>query len=250
MKGGVIVIDIKRLSVIYPNGAKALDDINLTFSERSVTGIIGPNGAGKSTLMKSILNLVSHSGKITIDGEDATKELKQIAYVEQKSHVDYTFPITVRECVSLGVYPNLGLFRRPKAKDWKNVDEALDDVGLADFAGRQISELSGGQFQRILMARCLVQGAKYIFLDEPFVGIDSVSEAIIMRILKELKENGKTVLIVHHDLSKVKAYFDNLVILNKELITIGKTTDVFTPENLVKAYGDNVVIQGGNKNDK
>ena len=209
------MINTKNLNVFY-NENKVLKDIQLEVIPGRITGIIGPNGAGKSTLIKAILNIVPHSGEILINGEVSKKQLKKIAYVEQKSDIDHTFPIKVKECVSLGTYTGLKLFQKLGAKEWSRVSEALQKVNLLDYENRQIGELSGGQFQRVLLARCLVQEADYIFLDEPFVGIDSISEKIIMDILQDLKHQGKTILIVHHDLSKVKEYFDDIIILNRE----------------------------------
>lgn len=236
------MITCENINVSYNNQAKALEDINFSLEGPTITGIIGPNGAGKSTLLKAILNIVPHNGNAVIDGQAATKRLSSIAYVEQKSGIDFTFPITVKECVSLGTYPAVGLFKRLKAKQWQDVKAALAEVGMEEYADRQISELSGGQFQRVLVARCLVQQADYIFLDEPFVGIDSVSEGIIMQTLQQLKEQGKTILIVHHDLSKVETYFDQVMILNKKLIAVGKTEETFRKKNLIRAYGDTIFI--------
>lgn len=199
------MITIKDLTVSY-QGQLALDKANLNINGPTITGIIGPNGAGKSTLIKALLGIIDHKGQALLKGNPLKLERKQIAYVEQKINIDYNFPIKVKECVSLGLYPKIKLFQRLKTSDWGKVKQALKIVGLEDFAERQISQLSGGQFQRVLIARCLVQEADYIFLDEPFVGIDSVSEEIIMGTLRRLKEEGKTILIVHHDLSKVTAY--------------------------------------------
>ena len=200
----IYMIEIQNLSVSY-QGQLALDKANVTIKGPTITGIIGPNGAGKSTLIKGLLGIVDHQGQALLDGQPLDKELKRIAYVEQKINIDYNFPIKVKECVSLGLYPKIKLFQRLKTSDWDKVNQALKIVGLEDFAERQISQLSGGQFQRVLIARCLVQEADYIFLDEPFVGIDSVSEEIIMKTLRQLRKDGKTILIVHHDLSKVVA---------------------------------------------
>ncbi|WP_242327523.1 metal ABC transporter ATP-binding protein [Lactococcus lactis] len=235
------MINTKNLNVFY-NENKVLKDIQLEVKPGRITGIIGPNGAGKSTLIKAILNIVPHSGEILINGKVSKKELKNIAYVEQKSDIDHTFPIKVKECVSLGTYTGLKLFQKLGAKEWSRVSEALQKVNLLDYENRQIGELSGGQFQRVLLARCLVQEADYIFLDEPFVGIDSISEKIIMDILQDLKHQGKTILIVHHDLSKVKEYFDDIIILNRELIAYGPINESFSQKNLKKAYGDNIFI--------
>lgn len=238
------MIRIKNLSVSYKE-TLALKDISLVLQGPTITGIIGPNGAGKSTLLKSMLGIIPHEGHAFIDDKEMNKSLKKVAYVEQKIHIDYNFPIKVKECVSLGLYPSIPLFHTLKASHWKKVAEALEIVGLSDYAERQISQLSGGQFQRVLIARCLVQDADYILLDEPFVGIDSVSEEIIMNTLRDLKKAGKTVLIVHHDLGKVPHYFDQVLLLNKELIALGPTKETFTQANLKQAYGDRLFFNGG-----
>ena len=238
------MIRIENLSVSYKE-TLALKDISLVLQGPTITGIIGPNGAGKSTLLKSMLGIIPHEGHAFIDDKEMNKSLKKVAYVEQKIHIDYNFPIKVKECVSLGLYPSIPLFHTLKASHWKKVADALEIVGLSDYAERQISQLSGGQFQRVLIARCLVQEADYILLDEPFVGIDSVSEEIIMNTLRDLKQAGKTVLIVHHDLGKVAHYFDQVLLLNKELIAFGPTKETFTQANLKQAYGDRLFFNGG-----
>ena len=238
------MIRIENLSVSYKE-TLALKDISLVLQGPTITGILGPNGAGKSTLLKSMLGIIPHEGHAFIDDKEMKKSLKKVAYVEQKIHIDYNFPIKVKECVSLGLYPSIPLFHTLKASHWKKVADALEIVGLSDYAERQISQLSGGQFQRVLIARCLVQDADYILLDEPFVGIDSVSEEIIMNTLRDLKKAGKTVLIVHHDLGKVAHYFDQVLLLNKELIAFGPTKETFTQANLKRAYGDRLFFNGG-----
>lgn len=239
------MIDTQNLSVSYNGNVKALDNISLQIKGPAIVGIIGPNGAGKSTLMKAMLNLLDYSGQVTVDQKDGRRLGHTIAYVEQRSMIDYNFPITVKECVSLGTYTRLGLFRHVGKKEYDQVNQLLEQVGLAGFGNRPIKSLSGGQFQRMLVARCLIQESDYIFLDEPFVGIDSVSEKIIIDLLKDLKKAGKTILIVHHDLSKVEHYFDELVVLNKELIAYGPVDDVFTVETLSKAYGDHLFLGKG-----
>ena len=238
------MIRIENLSVSYKE-TLALKDISLVLHGPTITGIIGPNGAGKSTLLKSMLGIIPHEGHAFIEDKEMNKSLKKVAYVEQKVHIDYNFPIKVKECVSLGLYPSIPLFHTLKANHWKKVAEALKIVGLSDYAERQISQLSGGQFQRVLIARCLVQEADYILLDEPFVGIDSISEEIIMNTLRDLKKAGKTILIVHHDLSKVPHYFDQVLLLNKEIIAFGPTKESFTQANLKQAYGDRLFFNGG-----
>lgn len=239
------MIKIKDLSVTYQD-TLALEPINLEINGPTITGIIGPNGAGKSTLLKGVLGIVEHDGQAFLDASPLKEQLKRVAYVEQKINIDYNFPIKVKECVSLGLYPKIKLFHRLKNEDWEKVTKALEIVGLEEYTDRQISQLSGGQFQRVLIARCLVQEADCIFLDEPFVGIDSVSEEIIMSTLHQLKKEGKMILIVHHDLSKIKAYFDQLLLLNKRLVAFGKTEDTFTEENMKETYGSQLFIGGGN----
>ena len=242
------MIEIKNLIVTYKD-TPALDNINVTLSKSKIIGIVGPNGAGKSTLIKAVLNIIPSKGIIKIDDKLSKDQLGSVAYVEQKINIDYNFPIKVRECVSLGIYPKIGLFKNLNKSDWQKVDDALKLVGLEEFSNRQISELSGGQFQRVLIARCLVQEAKYIFLDEPFVGIDSVSEEIIMNTLRKLRDNGHTILIVHHDLRKVHTYFDEVLLLNKKLISYGSTKETFTRENLTNTYGTDLFFMGGGSND-
>lgn len=240
------MIETKQLSVCYDN-RRALEEISVSLKSPSITGIIGPNGAGKSTFMKSLLGLVDSTGDILFEGKPVSNLIGKVAYVEQKSLIDYNFPITVGECVALGTYKQVGLFRRLRKKEWQKVDEVLEQVGLLDFKARPIRALSGGQFQRMLVARCLIQNLDYIFLDEPFVGIDSISEKIIVDLLKQLKNEGKTILIVHHDLSKVSTYFDKLLVLNRQLIVYGNIEEAFTPEYLKKAYGDAIYIGGDDK---
>ena len=238
------MIRIENLSVSYKE-TLALKDISLVLQGPTITGIIGPNGAGKSTLLKGMLGIIPHQGQAFLDDKEVKKSLHRIAYVEQKINIDYNFPIKVKECVSLGLFPSIPLFRSLNAKHWKKVQEALEIVGLADYSERQISQLSGGQFQRVLIARCLVQEADYILLDEPFVGIDSVSEEIIMNTLRDLKKAGKTVLIVHHDLSKVPNYFDQVLLVNREVIAFGPTKETFTQAKLKEAYGNRLFFNGG-----
>ena len=240
------MITIKNVGVSYAMQPHVLKDCNATIEGPTVTGIIGPNGAGKSTLLKAILGLIPSTGEILIDGEPARKALNNIAYVEQKSQIDFTFPITIRECVALGRTIKKKPMQRLTKEDWKKVDAAIEEVGLTDLATRQIGALSGGQFQRVLLARCMVQEAQYIFLDEPFVGIDMLSEKVIMTIIRKWKEEGKTILMVNHDLSKVKEYFDQVVLVKHSIVASGKTEDVFVTKYLDDVYGGSVYIpQGG-----
>lgn len=240
------MITIKNVGVSYAMQPHVLKNCNATIEGPTITGIIGPNGAGKSTLLKAILGLIQSSGEILIDGEPAKKVLQKIAYVEQKSHIDFTFPITIRECVALGRTVKKKPLQRLTKEDWEKVDAAIEEVGLTDLASRQIGALSGGQFQRVLLARCMVQEAQYIFLDEPFVGIDMLSEKVIMTIIRKWKEEGKTILMVNHDLSKVKEYFDQVILVKHAIVASGKTEDVFVTKYLDDVYGGSVYIpQGG-----
>lgn len=240
------MITIKNVGVSYAMQPHVLKDCNATIEGPTITGIIGPNGAGKSTLLKAILGLIQSSGEILIDGEPTKKVLQKIAYVEQKSQIDFTFPITIRECVALGRTVNKKPLQRLTKEDWEKVDAAIEEVGLTDLASRQIGALSGGQFQRVLLARCMVQEAQYIFLDEPFVGIDMLSEKVIMTIIRKWKEEGKTILMVNHDLSKVKEYFDQVILVKHAIVASGKTEDVFIKKYLDDVYGGSVYIpQGG-----
>ncbi|PQB90593.1 manganese ABC transporter ATP-binding protein [Enterococcus faecium] len=231
-------------------GKTVLKTINLAINPQKITGIIGPNGAGKSTFMKSLLELIpATTGKVTFSGQPVNSVRKKIAYVEQRSELDLSFPIDVLGVVLLGTYPSLRIGQRPGKKEKEHARQALKKVGMEEYAKRQISELSGGQLQRVFIARALAQGAEWIFLDEPFVGIDALSERKIFDILQELKNSGKTILIVHHDLHKVEEYFDEVILLNKQLIASGPVQEVFTSKNLQLAYGEIIrhLVKGGEK---
>ncbi|GGC87499.1 metal ABC transporter ATP-binding protein [Enterococcus wangshanyuanii] len=240
-------ITVQHLTVSY-QGQKALLDISLQLSAGKITGIIGPNGAGKSTFLKGFLGLIKTDSRTVLAGEiPIDTQKKRIAYVEQRSALDLSFPINVLEVVLLGTYPKLGLFHRPGKQEKEKAFAALKTVQLEAFAKRQIGELSGGQLQRVFIARVLAQDADIIVLDEPFVGIDMTSEKVIMDILKALKEVGKTIVIVHHDLHKVAHYFDEVVILKKKLIAYGPVATTFTNKNIQLAYGDSmgdIIIKG------
>lgn len=232
-------IEVEHLHVSY-YGKEVINDISFSFDTGKLIGIIGPNGAGKSTLMKAILELIPRDhGSVKIHGNPVKKMRKKIAYVPQRSNIDWDFPINVFHTVLLGTYPKLGLFKRPgrKEKDWAYT--CLQQVGMEKYAKQQIGELSGGQQQRVFLARALAQQAEIFFLDEPFVGIDIASEQTIISILKRLRDKGKTVFVVHHDLSKVEDYFDDLILINKKLIQSGPVSDVFQAETMSKAYQTN-----------
>ena len=229
-------IEVNDLSVSYA-GHTALQNVSFSMKTGQLIGIIGPNGAGKSTLMKAMLGFIQRDqGEIFITGKKVNKVRKNIAYVAQRNNIDWDFPILVKDTVLLGTYPNLGLFRRPGKKEKQWAQSCLEKVGMLDYADRQISELSGGQQQRVFLARALAQETEFFFLDEPFVGIDVASEQMIMTILKSLRDEGKTVFIVHHDLSKVVEYFDQVILINKKLIAAGAVEEVMNPEQVSAAY--------------
>lgn len=231
-------LEIKNLTIKY-NGKTALNNITLNLKRGAITGIIGPNGAGKSTLIKGIMKLVHiNSGSVMINGKTIEKERKNIAYVEQRSAIDLTFPINVFDTVLLGTYPKMRLMQRPGKVQRERAAEALETVKMTPFAKRQIGSLSGGQLQRVFIARALAQDADVFLLDEPFVGIDMVSEELIVKILLSLRDQGKTIAIVHHDLHKVEEYFDDVIILNRNLMSAGSVKETFVMENITAAYGD------------
>ncbi|WP_054949311.1 metal ABC transporter ATP-binding protein [Numidum massiliense] len=229
-------MSVHNLYVSY-YGNEVIHDVSFSVQPHNLVGIIGPNGAGKSTMLKAVLGLVPKDrGEIEIFGQAVRDVRNKVAYVPQRSDIDWDFPITVLETVLLGTYPSLGVFRRPRKKEKKWARQCLETVGMQDFANRQIGELSGGQQQRVFIARALAQNADLFFLDEPFVGIDVTSEEMIVSILKELRDAGKTVLVVHHDLSKVNNYFNELIVINKELVGCGPVEQVFQPEVMLKAF--------------
>ncbi len=231
-----------QLSVNYGN-VPALWDISLAVPKGVVAGIIGPNGAVKSTLIKSALDLVKPlSGKIEFFGKPLAEVRQRIAYVPQRESVDWDFPITVRELVLMGRYGRLGLFRRPRQADYAAVYEYLQKVGMESFAERQISQLSGGQQQRVFLARALIQEADIYLMDEPFAGIDLTTRAVIMDLLHQLKAQGKTVFVVHHELDSVDNYFDWVILLNIRLIGSGPTKETFTKPMLNACYGKSYAL--------
>ncbi|WP_404332036.1 metal ABC transporter ATP-binding protein [Mesobacillus maritimus] len=238
----VSAISIKDLHVSY-YGTEAIKGVSLAVEPGNLVGIIGPNGAGKSTILKAMLNLIpSDKGEVKVLGRSIKEARKKIAYVPQRNTIDWDFPITVLDVVLIGTYPHLRLFRRPKKQEKAWALECLGRVGMQDYMKRQIGELSGGQQQRVFLARALAQNADIFFLDEPFVGVDVTSEETIVQILKELCRQGKTVIVVHHDLSKANDYFDQLILLNKELIGFGSVSQVFKPEIIEKAYKGQLAV--------
>lgn len=230
-------VELDNVKVAY-HKKPVLQDISLQVPEGKLIGIIGPNGAGKSTLIKTILGLVPRaSGDISIYGKDYKDQRTRIGYVPQRGSVDWDFPTSPLDVVLMGRYGRIGLLKRPKKADVEMAKAALAKVGMLDYAKRQISQLSGGQQQRVFLARALCQNADIYFMDEPFAGVDAATERAIMTLLAELKEKGKTVLVVHHDLQTAEDYFDWILLLHLRKIAFGPAENVFTIENLQKTYG-------------
>ena len=230
-------LEIHDMTVAY-HRKPVLWDIDLTVPEGNLIGIIGPNGAGKSTLIKAVLGLMPlASGKVEFYGKPYSRQRQLVGYVPQRESVDWDFPVTALDVVLMGTYGRLGWFRRPGAKQRRLAEECLGHVGMESYQNRQIRQLSGGQQQRIFLARALAQDARIYFMDEPFVGVDAATEQAIVKLLHSLREGGKTVLVVHHDLQTVEEYFDHVILLNMRLIASGPTAATFTPENLHKTYG-------------
>lgn len=229
-------VRVKNLTVSY-NNKPVLSSLDLNVPKGVLMAIVGPNGAGKSTLIKSILELIKPiSGEVNFNGKDYKSERKNIAYVPQSESVDWNFPSDVLDVVLMGRYGKIGWIKRPSKMDKAKAIEAIKKVGMEEFSNRQIGMLSGGQRQRVFIARALVQEADIYLLDEPFQGVDVKTEKAIIELLKNLRENGKTVVVVHHDLQTVPEYFDYVTLLNGELIASGPTANVFINENINKAY--------------
>lgn len=230
------IIEVEDMTVAY-HTKPVLWDIDLKIPKGVLMAIVGPNGAGKSTLIKAMLDLIKPvSGTVSFNGESYKNHRKHIAYVPQSESVDWDFPASVLDIVMMGTYGSLGWIRRPGQKEKEKAIEALKKVKMEEFKDRQISQLSGGQQQRIFLARALVQEADIYFMDEPFKGVDAKTERAIIDILKDLRERGKTVIVVHHDLQTVEEYFDWVVLLNTQIIEAGPVKEIFTDENLKKTY--------------
>jgi manganese/zinc/iron transport system ATP- binding protein len=236
----VFAIEVADLTVAYRE-RPVLWDVDLAVPPGILMAIVGPNGAGKTTLMKAILGLVRPAaGQVLIHGRPYAQQRGIVGYVPQRGSVDWDFPTTVLDVVMMGRYGALGWLRRPGRRERDLALEALAKVGMADFRGRQISQLSGGQQQRVFLARALVQEAQVYFMDEPFQGVDARTERAIIGLLQDLRAEGKTVVVVHHDLQTVPEYFDWVTLLNVRRIASGPVATAFTEQNLRLAYGGRV----------
>lgn len=237
-----IALHIEDLTVTRGQST-ALWDVDLDIPRGAMAAIIGPNGAGKSTLLEAALGLVRPvAGHVRWLGQPLARQRGAIAYVPQRQSVDWDFPATARDVVLMGLFGELGWFRRPGADHRARALQALADVGLPDYADRQISQLSGGQQQRVFLARALVQEAPVLVLDEPMAGVDATSEAVILALLQRERDRGRTVIVVHHDLTTVQDYFDWLVVLNTRVIGAGPIAQVFCVDVLRAAYGKGLPV--------
>lgn len=236
------ILDVHDLTVAYHH-RPVLWDIDLTVTEPGLVGVVGPNGSGKTTLIKAILGLVPlASGSVTVFDRPVRQSRRRIGYVPQRTSVDWDFPVSVLDLVLMGTYAELGWFARPGSAERHWAMECLERVGMEHLASRQIGQLSGGQQQRTFLARALAQKADLYFMDEPMVGVDAATEQIIFDVLRELRDQGKTIVVIHHDLRSVPEVFDQVALLNTRLIAFGPTEKVFSQSNLHKAYGGRLSI--------
>ncbi len=236
------ILHIHDLTVAYRQRV-VLWDVDIELPPQSLVGVIGPNGAGKSTLLKAILGLLpTLSGEITLHGKPLRKSGQRIGYVPQRETVDWDFPVTVADVVLMGTYAEVGWFRRPGAAQRQQAKRAMERVGIADLAERPLSQLSGGQQQRVFLARALAQQADVYLMDEPMAGVDAKTERAIFEILRELRDAGSLIVVIHHDLRSVNEYFDRIVLLNTRVVAQGPTAEVFTQENLRRTYGGRLPI--------
>ncbi|HYG22399.1 MAG TPA: metal ABC transporter ATP-binding protein [Verrucomicrobiae bacterium] len=239
---GEICLEIHDLTVSY-HKKPVLWGIDLAVPKGKLVGIVGPNGAGKSTLIKAAMGMIPiNSGWIKVFGEPLKSNLRRIGYVPQRESVDWDFPVSVMDVVMMGRYGKLGLLRRPSRKDREVALDCLEKVKMLPYANRQISNLSGGQQQRVFLARALAQESDLYFMDEPFAGVDAATESAIIALLHELRDQGKTLLVVHHDLPSAREYFDMLLLLNMRVVAFGGTEEVFTYELLQKTYGGRLTV--------
>ena len=230
-------LEVENLTVNYDK-TPVLWDLSCSIPSGVLCGIAGPNGAGKSTFLKAAMGLVpALSGSVLFLGKTLSEMRRKIAYVPQRESVDWDFPITAFDVVLMGRYNRFGFFGRPRSSDREAAERALELVGMQPFAKRQISQLSGGQQQRLFLARALVQDPDILLLDEPFSGIDLATEKAIYDLLRGLRDQGKTVLIVFHDLENAERYFDWLVLLNRRLIACGPVSEIYSQEHLARAFG-------------
>ncbi len=238
-------LEVRGVTAAYRD-KPVLWDVSFEVLEGELVAVVGPNGAGKTTLLKVIMGLMEPAaGRALVYGKPFAKARQWVGYVPQRGSVDWDFPTSALDVVQMGLYGKLGWFRRPGRKEREKALECLEKVGIEHFAERQISQLSGGQQQRVFLARALAQDAYLYLTDEPFAAVDYKTERAIVELLRQLKAAGRTVVVVHHDLSTVPEYFDRVVILNGRLVAEGPVGEVFTRKNLAEAYGGAVAYLTG-----
>ncbi|NJK66294.1 MAG: metal ABC transporter ATP-binding protein [Microcoleus sp. CSU_2_2] len=236
------MLEVLNLSVNY-RGVSAVEDVSFCLEEGQIVGLIGPNGAGKSTMVKAILGLIpDETGVVKYRGRSLKQQLGQVAYVPQRSHIDWDYPITVKNVVKMARTRHTGLFRFPSRQSKEIVKFALERVGMWDLRNSQIGELSGGQQQRVFLAQALAQEAELFFFDEPFTGVDKKTEAVIFEVFDELKSAGKILLVIGHELGEASRKYDRFLLINKQIIADGSRAEVITADNIQRAYGDNVIL--------
>ena len=237
-----LALHVEDLTASYAQRA-VLWDVDLNVPPGVLAAIVGPNGAGKSTLLRCVIGAVRPTaGHVYVFGRPYREQRRRVAYVPQRTSVDWDFPTTALDVVTMGLYGRLGWFRRPRRHETDEALEALAMVGMDAYADRQIAQLSGGQQQRVFLARALVQDADLYLMDEPFAGVDATTERAIVDLLKDLRARGRTVVAVHHDLQTVATYFDWLALLNVRVVAQGPVREAYTAENLRAAYGPRVVL--------
>ncbi len=230
-------VSIHALTVAY-HRKPVLWDVDLDIHAGRLVAVVGPNGAGKSTLIRACLGLIpSATGNVRFWGEPYREQRRRIGYVPQRDEVDWDFPVSALDVAAMGRYAQIGWFRRVSRAHKDAARACLNRVGMLDYADRQIAQLSGGQQQRVFLARALAQEADLYFMDEPLAGVDAATERAIVEILAKLRDDGKTVVCVHHDLQTIERYFDDVIMLNMRVVATGNVADVFTPDNLRKTYG-------------
>lgn len=235
-------VSVRDLTVAY-HDKPVLWDLDVDIAAGTLTAIVGPNGAGKSTLIKAVLGLIPiAAGTVRIFDRPYPEVRKRVAWVPQRSHVDWDFPADVVDVVMMGRYGQLGWFRRPGKADREKAMAALERVSMADFARRHISQLSVGQQQRVFLARALAQEADLYLMDEPFAGVDAVTEEAIVGILRGIREEGKTAVVVHHDLETAPDYFDHAVLMNIRVVGAGPMSEVWNRTTLEAAYGPKAAL--------
>lgn len=234
------VLELDALTVSYQR-RPVLEEIDLTVDGPALVAIVGPNGAGKSTLLKAALGLLPYTGTVRVLGQPIGRVRRRIGYVPQRESIDWDFPVSVGDVALMGTYGRLGWIRWPGQAEHRLARQCLERVGLDGLEGRQIGQLSGGQQQRVFLARALAQQADVYFMDEPMAGVDAATEEVVFDILEELRDGGKTVFVVHHDLRSVPTHFDQVVLLNRRLIAAGHVAEVFTADNVRRAYGGQLV---------